>query len=155
MEAKSRISASTVARKTRAFSDVSRRRIAALGGLVLLAAVSVIAISARSAKRRSMPHSGGLAVDQYTFDFGILSTSASVQPEHSFLLTNLTSHPIAITGKRSTCGCTTAFYNKGVIPPNGTLPVRIAAKWGGKSGIQAAQVVLTTDDVTTPRVALK
>jgi hypothetical protein len=89
------------------------------------------------------------------FDFGTIRQADQVQ--HDFLLRNAGSAPLIIQRAYTTCGCTTADFSTGVIPPGKAARITITFD-AGFHPLQAVTVrrglIIETSDQQHPQLEL-
>lgn len=102
----------------------------------------------------AVPKRGLVAMENGTYDFGILSVEQAKQCEHTFVVRNTASVPVRITNYKSSCGCTVAEVPTTPIAPGDSATVIVRATWEDFTGRTGSTVTLETDHRWTPRVAL-
>jgi hypothetical protein len=116
--------------------------------------VSSLNAFAAYAVAKSQAPAGGLTASEVSYNFGRLVGAQASRATHEFHLRNTTSRAIAITKTQTSCGCTVATLSHKIVLPQQDIAVVVKADWAGRTGPQAAEVQLRTDDPRESRVLL-
>jgi len=93
-----------------------------------------------------------LFIENSTFDWGT-SPEGTDLITHAFVVANRGKDSLRITNIRSSCGCTVGEYDS-VIVPGGTGSVKVKFNKSGRTGSQASNVSIFTNDPENPQVRL-
>jgi hypothetical protein len=144
----SRSDSTDIVRPTRS----RRGLIIALFGML---AVGTLIVAAHGPRLHPMSSAASIICDSPSIDLGQINRETAGLVHHTFVLHNAGRRTVRITSSKSTCGCTTAFYDSAAIRPGGECPIHVQVNWSGRAGAQTAQVLLATDDVKTPQILLR
>ena len=97
----------------------------------------------------------GLSPIVSEYDFGPILSSGQVL-SHEFLLRNPTNRPIRLANPELLTPCCSAVeFAPDLIPPHGSVPLRIVFKPGYQSGLKRVGFIIPTDSSTIPRFDLR
>jgi hypothetical protein len=121
-------------------------------GLVALALALAVAAAATAGDERATT-GPRIRVEPEGFDFGRVLPNRTLSKE--FSIRNFGDKDLTIEHVSTTCGCTVADGYARTVKPGGTTPLRVTLETRSYSGRVERQVVVRSNDTTTPTLTIR
>jgi hypothetical protein len=120
-------------------------------GRVALGLALLVAAAAAAGERA--PGGPRIRVEPEGFDFGRTLPNRTLSKE--FSIRNFGDKDLFIEGVSTSCGCTVADGYARTVKPGGTTPLRVTLETRSYSGKVERQVLVRSNDATTPVLTLR